>query len=97
MIDKRDVDNENSGPKAEDNFYLAEEMPKTSMFRDGFSERFEITSAKGVQDCDCKNNTCTKFCESKVHRRMLAGDQAIQNIGTLGDFGEIKDWISGSD
>jgi len=28
---------------------------------------------------------------------MLAGDQAIQNIGTLGDFGEIKDWISGSD
>jgi hypothetical protein len=29
----------------------------------------------------------------KFIRRMLAGDSKIKRIVTLGDFGEIKDWV----
>jgi len=28
---------------------------------------------------------------------MVAGDLTLNDIGTLGDFGEIKDWLRGTD
>ena len=50
-----------------------------------------------MQDGNCKNNARAKFCRGKVHNRMLAGDPMIWGAFNLGDFGEIEDWIPGTD
>lgn len=50
-----------------------------------------------MQDGNCKNDACAKLNRGKVHSRMVAGAGVIKDIVTLGDFDEIKDWISSAD
>jgi hypothetical protein len=53
----------------------------------------QLSQYKKYENCNGKNNASAKFYGGKVHSRMIAGDLILNGIGTLGDFGEIKDWL----